>query len=95
MSGKDVLIAIWLEKNLRTKINNKFNVNGFFICNKENDIYTSISYGLKFNYESFINHFKDGKIILDSGMKNGNSRNYSSFRANSNFWKEKIIMTFK
>lgn len=35
-----------------------------------------------------------GEIILDSGMKDGNSRNYSSFRASDNFWKDKTKITF-
>jgi len=36
------------------------------------------------------NHGKNKKIIFDSGMYDGNSRNYSQFRG-SGFWNELII----
>ena len=34
---------------------------------------------------------KSKKIILDSGMYEKNTRNYSQFRANYNFWNELLI----
>lgn len=91
----NIVIAYWNRDELKNKINNKFDVNGFFICNKNKDgIYNSISLGEKFNFEKFIENFKEKNIILDSGMKNGNSRNYSQFRAGENFWKNLIKITF-
>ena len=34
----------------------------------------------------FMEQFKQGNIIIDSGMKEGSTRNYSAFRASKSFW---------
>ena len=84
---KDLVIAIWKSQDLSQKINKKFNVNGWFFCKKKNETFDSISFGKPFNYEYFIQGIKNKKIIFDSGMKEGNSRLYSQFRAGVLFWK--------
>lgn len=85
-----VIIAIWKEDKLRPNIDNKFNNKGFFICKKKDNKYDRICFGKPFNFEYFIECIKNKKIIFDSGMYDGNSRNYSQFRGGC-FWNELII----
>jgi hypothetical protein len=84
------VIAIWKHDKLQKNINNKFNKNGFFICKKIKNIYKTICFGKPFNFEYFITCIKNNKIIFDSGMYDGNNRNYSQFKGNKNFWNELI-----
>lgn len=83
-----ILIAIWTYKKLEKHINSKFNKRGFFICKKtELGIYDEIVFGKSFDIDYFIENIKNGTIIFDSGMYEGNSRNYSQFRSTSKkFW---------
>ena len=85
----NIMIAIWKVEKIKPHINNKFNQNGFFICKKINNKYEYICFGKPFNYEYFIECIKNKKIIFDSGMYEGNLRNYSHFRG-INFWNELI-----
>ena len=71
--------------NLQKWNNNK---KGFFICKKIGNTYEKICFGKTFNYDYFIECMKNKKIIFDSGMYDGNNRNYS------NFWNELIIEEF-
>jgi hypothetical protein len=82
-----IMIAIWKEEKMKPHIDNKFNSNGFFICKKKDDKYEKICFGKPFNFEYFIDCIRNKKIIFDSGMYQGNSRNYSQFRGTS-FWNE-------
>lgn len=87
----DILIAIWENTKLEEHINKKFNNKGFFICKKENNVYNKICFGNPFNYNYFLSNIKNGNIIFDSGMYEGNTRNYSQFRSkNDNFWNDLI-----
>jgi len=87
----DIMIAIWKSEKMKPHIDNKFNQNGFFICEKIGNAYEKIRFGKAFNFEYFIECIKNKQIIFDSGMYDGNSRNYSQFRAGANFWNELII----
>ena len=84
------MIAIWKAEKMKPHIENKFNKKGFFICKKIEDKYNKICFGKTFDFEYFIECIKNKKIIFDSGMYEGNSRNYSQFRG-SEFWNELII----
>jgi hypothetical protein len=86
----NIIIALWNSSRMKKLINNKFNKNGFFICKKINDKYEKISFGKPFDFEYFIESFRNKKIIFDSGMYEGNPRNYSQFRG-SYFWNDLII----
>jgi hypothetical protein len=86
----NIVIALWKCEKLKLHIENKFNKKGFFICKKIDNKYEKICFGKPFNYEYFIECIKNKKIIFDSGMHEGNSRNYSHFRG-SNFWNDLII----
>ena len=76
---------------MKVCIERKFNNKGFFICKKTDTLYTSICFGKPFDFDYFITCIKNKKIIFDSGMYDGNVRNYSQFRANASFWNELLI----
>lgn len=90
LKNDDIIIAIWKSDKMKKHINNKYDQKGFFICKKINDKYEKICFGRKFNFEYFIECMKNKKIIFDSGMYDGNTRNYSHFRG-YDFWNELII----
>jgi len=56
---------------------------------KKDNVYDKICFGRSFDFEYFIESIKNKKIIFDSGMYDGNTRNYSQFRG-SYFWNELI-----
>lgn len=83
----NIIIAIWKKDKLEQHINKKFNKNGFFICKKINNTYEKICFGKPFDFNYFVDNIKNKNIIFDSGMYEGNSRNYSHFRSSANnFW---------
>lgn len=87
----DIVIALWKSSKMRPHIEKKFNVKGFFICKKIGNTYERICFGKPFNFDYFIECIKVKKIIFDSGMYDGNTRNYSQFRGSrSGFWNELI-----
>lgn len=91
LQNDNIVIALWKSLKMESHINNKFNKSGFFICKKVSNKYEKIYFGKPFNFEYFIQGIKDNKIIFDSGMYDGNNRNYSMFRGkNMNFWDELI-----
>jgi hypothetical protein len=95
MKKSKILIAIWLKSKIEQHINKKFNCNGFFICKKENQVYSKICFGKVFDYVYFIENIKNKNIIFDSGMYCGNTRNYSQFRSSAvNFWNKLIVEEF-
>lgn len=85
----NIVIALWKSSKMKPHIDNKFYKKGFFICKKIGNTYEKICFGKAFNFEYFIECMKNKKIIFDSGMYDGNSRNYSQFRG-SCFWDELI-----
>lgn len=88
----NVLIAIWLKDKLKNHVNKKFNNKGFFICKKTNSVYDKLCFGKPFDFEYFMKNFKNRTIFIDSGMADGNSRNYSNFRSTpKDFWSELIV----
>ena len=92
----EILIAFWEKEKLSNHINRKFNKNGFFICKKDEnkETYQKICFGKKFSFNDFISGLKNEKIFFDSGMYMGNTRNYSQFRADKNFWNSLIVQEF-
>ena len=89
LHNDNIVIALWKSSKMKPHIDNKFDKKGFFICKKIGNTYEKICFGKAFNFEYFIECIKNKKIIFDSGMYDGNSRNYSQFRG-SCFWNELI-----
>src|SRR5690606_13700648 len=85
-----ICIAVWDNRLLSKRINDKFNGRGFFICKKIGKFYEQICFGSAFNYDYFLEKLSTGEIFFDSGMYEGNNRNYSQFRAYSEFWNDLI-----
>jgi len=90
LHNDNIVIALWKSSKMKLFINNKFNIKGFFICKKIGNTYEKICFGKAFSFEYFIECIKNKKIIFDSGMYDGNSRNYSHFRG-KDFWNDLII----
>jgi hypothetical protein len=90
LQNDNIIIALWEEKKMKKHINTKFNKKGFFMCKKIENKYENICFGKSFNFDYFIECIKNKKIFFDSGMYDGNSRNYSQFRGKC-FWEELII----
>jgi len=80
------VIALWKKEQFEHNIINKFGGNGFFICIKENNVYSKIGFGGPFTYTDFISAFKDGQIKYDCGATTSNSRPRSLWRAPKTFW---------
>ena len=99
----NLLLAKWYgyEKNnnskksaLETKISKKFNQKGWFKCLMKNNTYNEIAFGKTINFESWMNYVQKGDIFFDSGMYQGNNRNYSQWRSVNSFWEELIEERF-
>jgi hypothetical protein len=88
-----VVIAIWTSAKLKKLVDSKFNQKGFFICKKDaQGLYSELCFGKAFNFDHFMTSFKKGMIIFDSGMYQGNTRNYSLFRSSKkDFWNELLV----
>lgn len=82
----EVAIAWWSGPSLRAKLLNKFGVKGFFMCKKVGGVYQKICFGNPITFDFFIQKMMTGEIFIDSGMYEGNARQYSQFRANKNLW---------
>lgn len=77
-------IVTWSANVMRTKVNDKFNQKGWFICKKDKSgIYNQIVFGNPIPFEAWISMVRAGDIYFDSGMYQGNSRPYSQWRANN------------
>ena len=99
LKNNKICIAIWKCEKMEKHVNDKFNQNGFFICKKSKDgIYDKICFGPKIDYKLFLTKFRENIIYFDSGMYHDtnkkNTRLYSQFRANLNFWEEIITQEF-
>lgn len=86
----DIVIAYWSKDKLKKCVENKFNNKGFFICKKEDGKYSKICFGKPFTYDFFCENIRTNEIFFDSGMYQGNNRNYSQFRSNFSFWNKLI-----
>lgn len=81
------IIAYWSYESLESKITTKFNNLGTVIM-KKNKLgeYIGVQFCSRIDIGVFIRELKKGIVIFDSGMYQGNSRNYSQFRAPKAFW---------
>lgn len=81
----DLILATWYADSMRTKVNDKFNQKGWFVCKKDKKthIYNQIGFGNPIPFEDWIDMVRTGDIFFDSGMYQGNKRPYSQWRANN------------
>lgn len=79
-------------KTLKSKLEDKFNQDGWFTCKRNNKgEYEKICFGEPINFDNWIQWVEEGKVFLDSGMHEGNPRQYSSWRSNNTFWETLIV----
>lgn len=91
----NLTIASWKGESLKKHLEDKFNVKGWFKCLQDkNGIYTSIVFGDPIKFEKWLADIKLGKVYFDSGMHQGNSRNYSFWRAKNSYWQDLITETY-
>ncbi|MEZ4104084.1 MAG: LlaMI family restriction endonuclease [Candidatus Paceibacterota bacterium] len=87
MQQDNLILARWDYDWMRAKVEDKFNQKGWFKCLKNSDgIYSEIVFGKPINYENWLDGVREGLIFFDSGMYQTNSRNYSQWRANNDYW---------
>lgn len=88
LQQEELVLARWSADFMRNKVERKFNQNGWFKCvkDKKTGQYTHIIFGEPMTFETWIAYVRDGKIIFDSGMHQGNVRPYANWRATNAFW---------
>ncbi len=95
MQKKNLLIARWDVNSIKKKLEDKFNINGWFRCMKDTDgVYNKIVFGEPVNFDNWIVGVKTGEVFFDSGMYQGNARNYSQWRANNSYWDNLITSSY-
>ena len=91
IKSEPIVIAFWERSKLEKHVNDKFNQNGFYILKKNKEgIYTNICFGRPVQFNTFKKGLINGSVILDSGIYEGNKRNYSQFRSGNRSWKDLI-----
>lgn len=90
-----ILLVMWNHQSIKKKLENKFNIKGWFKCFK-NPLgkYKNIAFADKINFDNWIKDVKCGKIFFDSGMYETNNRKYSQWRAYNSYWNNKIIEVY-
>ncbi len=95
MQKDNLLIAQWDAEMMKNRVEDKFNMLGWFKCLKNIDgAYESIVFGAPINFETWISGVRKGLIFFDSGMYQGNIRPYSQWRADNKYWESLIIETY-
>lgn len=106
LQQEDLTIALWYgktspsnkrsDKCLRAKLEDKFNNNGWFTCQKDKSgTYVEICFGKPMNYDNWLDLVRQGIVFFDSGMYEGNKRPYSEWRAVNSFWESLIYKRYK
>jgi hypothetical protein len=95
MQVEYLVLARWDATVLRKKVEDKFNQNGWFKCERNaNGVYTEIVFGDPLSFERWIDLVRCGVVFFDSGMYEGNTRNYSQWRANNALWESLIVRRY-
>lgn len=91
----NLILASWSRDWLEPKLINKFSQNGWFKCyQNKNGVYDRIAFGSPMDFDNWLNLVREGVVFFDSGMYVGNSRNYSQWRANNNYWDSLIVRKY-
>jgi hypothetical protein len=95
MQKENLIIAHWDVSSIKEKLENKFNVKGWFRCLKDaNGVYSKIVFGNPVTFKKWIKGIESGEVFFDSGMYQGNIRPYSQWRANNSYWDKLITSTY-
>jgi hypothetical protein len=95
MQKDNLVIAKWSAEMMRKRVEDKFNMLGWFKCLKSIDgFYSNIVFGAPINFDTWIQGVRKGLIFFDSGMYQGNIRPYSQWRADNKYWNSLIIETY-
>lgn len=90
-----VILASWSRSWLEPKLSRKFSQNGWFKCYRgSNGVYNRIAFGEPMNFDNWLDLVRKGVVFFDSGMYEGNSRNYSQWRANNSYWESLIVREY-
>lgn len=91
----NLILAQWYGENLKKNLLKKFGQGGWFKCYKNSEgVYARIAFGEPITFENWINWVRQGIVYFDSGMYDGNSRNYSQWRANNSHWDSLIVREY-
>lgn len=95
MQRDGLILAQWNKASLHKKVEDKFNQNGWFKCERnESGIYHQIVFGDPLSFDNWIQLVQEGIVFFDSGMYLGNTRNYSQWRANNALWERLIVRRY-
>ncbi len=95
MQKESLLIARWDVDSMKKKLEDKFNVKGWFRCIKNpNGVYEKIVFGGPIKFDNWIKGVKSGEVFFDSGIYQGNPRNYSQWRASNSYWDSLITSRY-
>lgn len=95
MQKNYLVIARWEKESIQEKLERKFNNLGWFKCLKNTEgVYDRIVFGDPINFKNWIIGVAKGDVFFDSGMYQGNLRNYSQWRANNSYWGNLITSTY-
>ena len=88
----------WSQEWLKEKVENKFNVNGWFKCNIKKGRFYEIIFGDKITLSTWLKWVREGDVNFDPRMKerrpDGTDRYGMQWRASSAFWKSKAVETY-
>lgn len=91
----NLVLASWSRSNLEGKLTQKFSQKGWFRVVKDlSGAYSKIEFGDPMCFDNWMDLVKKGIVFFDSGMYEGNSRNYSLWRANNNYWDSLIVSSY-
>lgn len=95
MQKEDLILAFWNADSMKKKVEDKFNVKGWFKCQKNAEgVYDEIVFGDPITFDRWIKDVESGDIFFDSGMYQGNFRPYSQWRAVNNYWNKLIVSRY-
>ncbi len=84
----EVCLARWTAGQMKNRVESKFNVRGWFICEKAaNGTYARVVFGPKIDFACFIRLVRCGLVFCDCGMHMGNPRPYMTWRAGESVWR--------
>jgi hypothetical protein len=84
---ENLVLAKWNASSLKKRLSEKFGRAGWFRCLRDRaGFYCKIVFGPPLRYKAWLQAVRENIVFLDSGMHQGNSRNYSSWRARNTYW---------